>query len=73
MLVKNYRESLSSGRWHVEDLVLTHVAFSRLPLDIQGTGGGVGDPEVPDATQRFCRTARKVQCGQHKQRIEAEI
>lgn len=56
--LKVYRESLSSGRWDVEDLVLTHVAFSGLPLDIQGTGGGVGDPEVPDATQRSCRTAK---------------
>lgn len=54
----NYRERLSSSRWDVEDLVLTHVAFSSLPLDIQGAGGGVSDLEVPNATQRLCGTAK---------------
>ncbi|TNN83037.1 hypothetical protein EYF80_006644 [Liparis tanakae] len=52
-----YHLFVSSIYRDVEDLVMTHVAFSRLPLDIQGVGSGVGDTQVPNTTQRLWANA----------------
>lgn len=42
-----------SGSRHIEDVVVSDVALSSLPVDPQGAGGGVGDLQVLDSTQRL--------------------
>lgn len=47
----------------VVDLILAHVALSRLPFDIESAGGGVGDLQVPHTPQRLYD---KVKAGQNQ-------
>lgn len=50
---RNYHLLLSSSCRDKVDLVLTHITLSRFPLDIEGTGSGVSDLQVPNTTQRL--------------------
>lgn len=55
---QSYHLLLSSTCRNIGDPILANVSLGGLPVDIKGTDGGVGHPQVPDAAQGFLNRRR---------------